>query len=129
MNAPEAPLADGWSPLGRLVRRLLSLGENRLELLAVEVQEGRERLFMDLLLALAVAGFAFLALMAASAAFVVHFCASSPTAGLLGLVGFHGLSGGALFFRLHRRIRQWQALPDSLDQLRKDRQCLDRFIP
>jgi len=38
-----------------LARRLLTLGENRLELLAVEVQEERERLLRAFLLALAVA--------------------------------------------------------------------------
>ena len=58
-----------WGPiLKRFIRRLLALGENRLELLSVEVQEGRDRLIQDFLLALAVAGFAMIALLAGSAA-------------------------------------------------------------
>ena len=39
----------------QLARRLLTIGENRLELLTVEVQEERERLLHALLLALGVA--------------------------------------------------------------------------
>lgn len=119
---------DGWSVLRQLSRRLLSLGENRLELLAVEVREGRERIFMDFLLALAVAGFIFLALLAGSAALLLRFWDSSPSIGLLILMGAHGGIGAGLLLRLHRRLRDWQALPDSLDQLRKDRQCADRHL-
>lgn len=126
--SPESP-PDPWQTLSRFVRRLLSLGENRLELLAVEVQEGRDRLFKDFLLALAVAGFALLALLAGSAALMMRFWASSPASALLGLTGLYGAIGTGLFLWLHRRLRQWQALPDSLDQLRKDRQCVDRLIP
>jgi uncharacterized membrane protein YqjE len=123
----ESP-AEGWSVLRRLSRRLLSLGENRLELLAVEVREGREQLFSDLLLALSVAGFIFLALLAGSAALLVRVWDSSPSIGLLILMGAHGAIGAGLLFRLRRRLRDWQALPDSLDQLRKDRQCADRHL-
>ena len=123
----ESP-AEGWSVLRRLSRRLLSLGENRLELLAVEVREGREQLFSDLLLALSVAGFIFLALLAGSAALLVRFWDSSPSIRLLILMGAHGAIGAGLLFRLRRRLRDWQALPDSLDQLRKDRQCADRHL-
>ena len=58
---PAQETCAEWVPtLKRFSRRLLALGENRLELLSVEVQEGRDRLIQDLLLALAVAGFAFL---------------------------------------------------------------------
>ena len=42
-------------------RRLLTIGENRLELLTVEVQEERERLLRAFLLALGVAAFGLLA--------------------------------------------------------------------
>lgn len=126
--SPESP-PDSWQTLRRFVRRLLSLGENRLELLALEVQEGRDRLFKDFLLALAVAGFALLALLAGSAALMMRFWASSPASALLGLTALYGAIGAGLFLWLHRRLRQWQALPDSLDQLRKDRQCVDRLIP
>ena len=45
----------------RLARLLLAIGENRLELLSVELQEERERLLCAILLALGVAAFSLLA--------------------------------------------------------------------
>lgn len=119
-----------WGPiLKRFIRRLLALGENRLELLSVEVQEGRDRLIQDFLLALAVAGFAMIALLAGSAALVVMFWPYSALAVLLGLMTVYGAVGVGLFVHLNRRLRAWQVLSASLEQLRKDRQCLDHFIP
>jgi uncharacterized membrane protein YqjE len=47
----------------RFARRLLSIGENRCELLMVEVQEERERFLHAILLALGMAGFGLLARM------------------------------------------------------------------
>ena len=105
--SPESP-PDPWQTLSRFVRRLLSLGENRLELLALEVQEGRDRLFKDFLLALAVAGFALLALLAGSAALMMRFWASSPASALLGLTGLYGAISTGLFLWLHRRLRQYK---------------------
>ncbi|MDB6110674.1 MAG: hypothetical protein JWR69_2424, partial [Pedosphaera sp.] len=56
--------ADSPEPLAasskRFARRLMTIGENRLELLLVEVQEERERLLRAILLALGVAVFGFL---------------------------------------------------------------------
>ncbi|MEY4690392.1 MAG: putative Actinobacterial Holin-X, holin superfamily [Verrucomicrobiota bacterium] len=129
MDPTQEPFPDNGSILGRFARRLLSLGENRLELLTLEVQEARDRMFRDFLLALAVAGFAWMALLAGSAAFMVRFWTTSPVAALLGLMGFHAMVGAGLLLRLLRRLRQWQALPDSLEQIRRDRQCIDRLIP
>lgn len=129
MDPSKEPSPDGEPVLGRFARRLLSLGENRLELLALEVQEARDRMFKDFLLALAVAGFVWMALLAGSAALMFQFWTASPVAALLGLMGLHAMLGAGLFLRLRRRLRQWQALPDSLEQVRRDRQCLDRLIP
>ena len=119
-----------WAPvLKRFCRRLLAIGENRLELLSVEVQEGRDRLIQDFLLALAVAGFSMIALMAGSAALVVWLWNSSALAGLLSLMTVYGAVGVGLLLHLNRRLRAWQALSASVDQLRKDRHCLDSLIP
>ena len=61
-------------------RRLLTIGENRLELLTVEVQEERERLLHAFLLALGVAAFGLLAGLTLTAAIVVLLWAWSPLA-------------------------------------------------
>ena len=52
-------------------RQLLTIGENRLELLTVEAQEGRERLVLVFLMALGVAVFGLMATLTLTAAIVV----------------------------------------------------------
>ena len=109
-------------------RRLLTIGENRLELLTVEVQEGREHLLRALLLALGVAAFGLLAGLTLTGAIVVCLWAWSPVAVLLILTGLYGAAAVCLGWRLAGRLRDWQTLPASLDQLRKDRLCLEKTL-
>ena len=109
-------------------RRLLSIGENRLELLTLEVQEERERLLHAFLLALGVAAFGLLAGMTFTAAITVWLWAYSPVAVLLTLTGLYGAAVVCLGRRLTGRLRDWQTLSASLDQLRKDRACLEKIL-
>ena len=109
-------------------RRLLTIGENRLELLTVEVQEERERLLHVFHLALGVAAFGLLAGLTLTAAIVVLFWAWSPVAVLLILTALYGAAGICLWRRLTGLLRDWQTLSASLDQLRKDRECLEKSL-
>jgi len=109
-------------------RRLLTIGENRLELFTVEVQEERERLLHAFLLALGVAAFGLLAGLTLTAAIVVLLWAWSPLAVLLTLTGLYGASGIWLYRRLTGLLCNWQTLSASLDQLRKDRACLEKTL-
>ena len=109
-------------------RRLLTIGENRLELLAVEVQEERERLLRTFLLALGVATFGLLAGLTFTATIVVMLWACSPWVVLLTLTCIYGLAAVCLYRRLNGVMRDWQMLPASLDQLRKDRACLESLL-
>jgi uncharacterized membrane protein YqjE len=109
-------------------RRLLTIGENRLELLTVEVQEERERLLRAFLLALGVAAFGLLAGLTLTAAIVVLLWAWSPVAVLLILTALYGTGGICLWQRLTGLLRDWQTLSASLDQLRKDRACLEKIL-
>ena len=109
-------------------RRLLTIGENRLELLTVEVQEERERLLHAFLLALGVATFGLLAGLTLTAAIAVLLWAWSPLAVLLILTGLYASAGIWLYRRLTGVMRNWQTLSASLDQLRKDRACLERIF-
>jgi len=109
-------------------RRLLTIGENRLELLTVEVQEERERLLHAILLALGVAAFGLLASLTLTAAIVVWLWAWSPLAVLLTLTGLYGAAGISLYRRLAGLLRDWQMLSATLDQLRKDRACLEKNL-
>lgn len=124
--------AVSFSQLGttskHFARRLLTIGENRLELLAVEVQEEHERLLHVFLLALGVAAFGLLAGMTLTAAVVVLMWAYSPAGVLLTLTGLYGVAGVYLCRQLTGWLRDWQTLSASLDQLQKDRACLEKML-
>jgi uncharacterized membrane protein YqjE len=109
-------------------RRLLTIGENRLELLALEVQEERERRLHAFLLALGVAAFALLAGLTLTTAIVVLSWAWSPVAVLLILTALYAAAGICFYRRLTGLLRNWQTLSATLDQLRKDRACLEKIL-
>jgi uncharacterized membrane protein YqjE len=109
-------------------RGLLTIGENRLELLAVEVQEERERLLHIFLLALGVAALGMLAGITLTAAIVVLLLAWSPVAVLLTLTVLYGATAVYLCRRLTALRHDWQTLSASLGQLRKDRECLEQLL-
>jgi len=112
----------------QFARRLLTIGENRLELLAVEIQEERERLLRALLLALGVAAFGLLAGVTLTAAIVVGLWSWSPLAVLLILTGLYGIAGVILYQRLAGLLRHWHTLSATLDQLRKDRAGVEKIL-
>jgi uncharacterized membrane protein YqjE len=111
----------------QFARRLATIGENRLELLAVEMQEERERLLHAFLLALGMAAFGLLAGLALTAAIVVIFSAW-PVAVLLAFTFIYAVAGVCLYRRLTGLMQNWQMLSASLDQLRKDRECLEKLL-
>jgi uncharacterized membrane protein YqjE len=116
------------SPWKLIARRLLTIGENRLELLTVEVQEGRERLLHACLLGLVAAGLGMLAGMTLTAAIVVSLWAYSHVAVLLILTVLYAAAGVILCQRLTKLLHDWQTLPASLEQLRKDRAALEKIL-
>ena len=112
----------------QFVGRLAIIGENRLELLTVEMQEEREHLLHAVLLALGVAAFGLLAGLTLTTAVAVLLWAYSPLAVLLSLTGLYGAAAGFLYWRLTDLLRNWQPLPASLDQIRKDRAGLEKIL-
>jgi uncharacterized membrane protein YqjE len=112
----------------RFARCLLTIGGNRVELLLVEVQEERQRLLCAILLALGVAAFGLLAGVALTGAIVVLLWELSRVAALLVLTLLYGATAVGLYRRLMRLLRDWQNLPATLDQLRKDRACLEKHL-
>ena len=112
----------------RFARRLLAIGENRFELLMVEVQEERERLLHAIVLALGVAALGLLAGMVLTGAIVVLVWDLSRVAALLVLTGLYGAAAVYFYRRLTRLLHAWQNLPATFDQLRKDRTCLEKHL-
>jgi len=109
-------------------RRLLTIGENRLELLTVEMQEGREHLLQACLLALGIATFGLLAGLTLTAAIVVLLWSWSPVMVLLLLTALYGAAAFCLYRWLTGLLGQWQTLSATLDQIRKDRECLEKIL-
>jgi uncharacterized membrane protein YqjE len=128
MEASTVSLRQLATTSKSFARRLLTIGENRLELLTVEVQEERERLLHAFLLALGVAAFGLLAGLTLTAAIVVLLWTWSSWAALLILTAIYGLAGICLYRRLTCVMRDWQTLAASLEQLRKDRACLENIL-
>ena len=106
----------------------VDVGENRLELLMVEVEEARERLLHAFMLALGLAVFGLLAGIAFTIGIVVVFWTRSPLTALAILATVYG--GFALYFklRLDGLRGDWQTFSATLDQLRKDRECLAKSL-
>jgi uncharacterized membrane protein YqjE len=109
-------------------RRLLTIGENRLELLMLEMQEERERLLRAILLALGVATLGLLAAITLTGALVVLLSNVSPAVVLLAMTAFYGGTAFLLYRRLTVLIRDWENFPATLDQLRKDHACLEKSL-
>jgi uncharacterized membrane protein YqjE len=128
MESSASSVGQLVQTLKRFARRLLIIGENRFDLLMVEVQEERERLLHAILLALGVAAFGLLAAIALTATIAVLLWQYSPFAVLLTLTSLYGATAVCLYRRLTRLLRDWQNLPATLDQLRKDRACLEKNL-
>jgi uncharacterized membrane protein YqjE len=106
-----------------LAHRLMAIGENRLELLKVEMREERERLLHSVLLAFGVAAFGLLAAMALTAATVIWLWPTSPVAVLLTFTALYAAGGVWLYRRLTGLFRDREILAASIGQLEKD-SCL-----
>ena len=128
MDQPTPSPGRVSSTTKTLARRLLTIGGNRLELLAVEVQEERERLLQILLLALSMAGFGLMATMTLTAVVVLAFWSCSPLAVLLILSVAYGMVATFFCLKINRLTGQWESFPATLDQIRKDRECLEKTL-
>ena len=118
------PLAAG---LKHFARRVATIGENRLELFAIEIQEESERVRQAFILSLCVAAFGLLAGLTLTAAITVSLWAYSPPLVLLTLTVLYSAAGFYLYRRLAGLLRNWQTLAASIDQLRKDSACLENL--
>jgi uncharacterized membrane protein YqjE len=124
-NIQAEPLAETSK---RFARRLLTIGGNRIELLMVELQEERVRLLQAILLALGVGALGLLAGLLFSGAIVLLLWNFSPMAVLLGLGSLYAAAAGWFYARLTRLLRDWENLPATVEQLRKDCACWERHL-
>lgn len=128
MTTASNSVSDVASASKRFVRHLLEMGANRVQLLMVELEEERESFLLAIGLALGATAFGLLAGIAFTLAIVVLFWEHSPLAALLVLTVLYVSIALALYCRMIRLRREWQPLPTTLEQIRKDRECLDRTL-
>ena len=110
----------------RIAQRVFVIVENRLQLLMVEAQEERERTLLAISLALCAMAFGLLAGVAFTILIAVAFRDHSPVIALLMLAALYVIAAIFFYGRLIRLQRDWQTLPGTLDQLKKDRECLEK---
>jgi uncharacterized membrane protein YqjE len=122
--------SDNGTHLGdatkRITQRVFVIFENRLQLLMVEVQEERERVLLAILLGLCAAAFGLLAGVTLTVVIAVALWEHSPIIALLVLAVIYIIAAVVFYGRLVRLQRDWQTLPGTLDQLKKDRECLEK---
>ena len=129
MNEAEIiPLGEVAAASKRVAKRVIDIGENRLELLMVEVQEARERLLNAVLVALGMAVFGLLFGVAFTIGVVILFWDHSPLLAISILAALYAAGGIILRMRLGHLMHDWQSVPAILDQLRKDCECLGNTI-
>jgi uncharacterized membrane protein YqjE len=63
-----------------------------------------------------------------TAIIAVAFWQQSPVAALLILTALYTVVATVIYVRLIRLQRDWQTLPSTLEQLRKDRKCLENHL-
>jgi uncharacterized membrane protein YqjE len=128
MQNPEGNQHHLGDATKRIAQRMFIIVENRLQLLMVEAQEERERVFLAILLALCAGAFGLLAGVALTVVIAVVLWEHSPIIALLALVALYTIAAMVFCGRLFRLQRDWQTLPGTLEQLKKDRQCLEKTL-
>lgn len=132
MDSSDPIEEEGVPPLAesgrRLAHRLLTIGENRLQLLIVEAQEERIRIKQAMLLTTLMIFFALLAGFALTLLVAVIFWNNHPVLALGILTGVYALGAVVLYARLAKLCQDWQTFPGTLDQLKKDRECLEKQL-
>jgi uncharacterized membrane protein YqjE len=108
----------------RAAQRTLDMGANRLELLIVELHEERDRLVLTIILALGAAALALLAGFAFTLGVMVLLWDKSPVIAMGILMTLYGAGAFFLYSRVVRLQRNCEMFTATLEQLRKDRECL-----
>jgi uncharacterized membrane protein YqjE len=125
MQGMDERRAGIFASLRRLLKTVLAIAQNRLELLLVEMQEERWRFFDALLLAGAVLILSAMTLTVATITLVV-VCVEAKRLDLLVALMLLCLAATIVaFWRLRTRLKNWAPFSGTLTELKKDKACLD----
>jgi uncharacterized membrane protein YqjE len=114
-----------FASLQRLLRTVLAIAQNRLELFLVECQEERWRFFDTLLSAGIVLILALMTLMAATITIVVLCMKADRLDLIIALVLVYLAATILAFWRLRSKLMKWEPFSATLAELKKDKACLD----
>jgi len=109
----------------QMLQTASQLLESRAELFLLELKEERVRVMAVLLLALAGGIFALMTLLLATFTIVIVFWDTYRIPVLVALIVVYGAGAVAAFVSLRRRLCRWRAFTASLEQIKKDRACLE----
>ena len=117
----SAPLQESiLCIIRRMGRRLLDIGENRVELLLVELAEERERALRAVVFAFLAIFLVVLAGMTLTAGIVVALWRFSPVLALGGITVLYAGLAAVLLWKIKVLFKDRTALPCSVEQLRRD---------
>ena len=119
------PLADASK---RLAQRIFVICENRLQLLMIEAQEERERILSAICMAMITLTFSLLAGITVTIIVAVAFWDHYPIIALLVLAAVYVAVAALFYTKLMQLQRDWQTLPATIEQLKKDRECLEKQL-
>lgn len=123
MDKQETTHSGLMQTLKRLGATVSAIIQNRLELLRVELQEERVHVLNALLLTAVIVALGVFTLAMAACALSIVVWNGFGVKGLWALSGL-GLVGTLLtYWRLRTRLRHWPLLPETLAQLKQDRDC------
>ncbi|MGO8926460.1 MAG: phage holin family protein [Limisphaerales bacterium] len=125
MEEPGENILGVFASLGRLLKTVLAIVQNRLELFLVEWKEERWRFFDLLLLAGIVLILALMTLMAATITIVVVCVKADRLDLVIALVLLYLAATIFSFWRLRNRLKTWEPFSATLAELKKDKACLD----
>jgi uncharacterized membrane protein YqjE len=119
------PLADASK---RLAQRIFVICENRLQLLMIEAQEERERVLSAITMAMITLSFSMLAGITITIIVAVTFWDHYPVIALFALAAVYVAVAALFYTKLRQLQRDWQTLPATIEQLKKDRECLEKQL-
>ncbi len=114
-----------WASLKRGLDALLATTHNRVQLFAVELQEEKCRLVEAILCAAAVVSFGLMALSLVTITVIVLCWEKGLVPALAGLSTLYLLGTGLAWRALQARLKARSAFASTLDELKKDRSCLE----
>lgn len=109
----------------KVLWRLMAVGQNRAELLMVEMQEERARAQVVIFLGLGIAVFGLLATLTVTAVIACAF-ASHLLLALGVLAGVYGIATVLFYLKLSRMLSRWEGFTGTREQFEKDGECLKK---